>query len=58
VRLRCSAGPPVEPEAVAQAAADHGDEHVIKFTEVALESHRRGNPDAIGAARLGIRSIT
>jgi hypothetical protein len=42
---------------VAQAAADHGDEHVIKFTEVALESHRRGNPDAIAAARTSIRRI-
>jgi len=42
---------------VANAAAEHGDEHVIKFTEVALESHRRGNPDAIAAARTGIRQI-
>jgi hypothetical protein len=43
---------------VAEAAAEHGDEHVIKFTEVALESHRRGNPDAIAAARTGIRQIS
>ncbi len=27
------------------------DEHVIKFVEVAAESHRRGNPDAVAAAR-------
>jgi hypothetical protein len=43
---------------VGHAAAEHGDEHVIKFTEVALESHRRGNPDAIPATRTGIRQIT
>jgi|tagenome__1003787_1003787.scaffolds.fasta_scaffold20838721_2 hypothetical protein len=43
---------------VAAAAARHGDEHVIKFTEVTLESHRRGNPDAIAAARSAIRQIT
>ncbi len=25
------------------------DEHAIKLTEVAVESHRRGNPDALPA---------
>lgn len=35
---------------IAAGAADHGDEHVIKFTEVAIESHRRNNPDALRAA--------
>ena len=43
---------------VARAAAENGDEHAIKFTEVALESHRRGNPDAIAAARLALREIS
>jgi hypothetical protein len=43
---------------LARAAAEHGDEHAIKFTEVALESHRRGNPVAISAAHLGLRHIT
>lgn len=35
---------------IAAGAADHGDEHVIKFTEVAIESHRRGNATALNAA--------
>ena len=29
-----------------------GDEHAIKFAEVARESHRRGNPDALSSAAL------
>lgn len=37
------------------AAADHGDEHVIKFVEVAIESHARGNPQALVA---GTRAVT
>lgn len=36
---------------VAEGAGGNGDEHVIKFTEVAIESHRRGNTAALGAAR-------
>ncbi|GAB2939200.1 questin oxidase family protein [Rhodococcus aerolatus] len=34
---------------LAARAADHGDEHVIKFAEVAVEAHRRGTPDALTA---------
>jgi hypothetical protein len=41
-------------EDLAEQAADHGDEHVIKFAEVALESHRRGNERALEA---GIRAV-
>lgn len=33
------------------------DEHAIKFTEVALESHQRGNPDALPAALRAARLI-
>lgn len=36
-------------EEVADRAARTGDEHAIKFAEVALESHRRKNPDALAA---------
>ncbi len=42
---------------IAIGAAAHGDEHVIKFTEVAIESHRRGNPVALGAALQAKRLI-
>jgi hypothetical protein len=44
-------------DAVASAAADHGDEHVIKFAEVAIESHHRGNPEALRAARTAVALI-
>ncbi len=37
-------------EDVVGAAVQNRDEHVIKFTEVALESHRRGNLVALAAA--------
>lgn len=42
---------------VAAAAAEHGDEHAIKFTEVAIESHRRGNAASLPAARQAHRLI-
>lgn len=38
------------PIQVASRAAEHGDEHVIKLTEVALEAHARGIADALAAA--------
>jgi hypothetical protein len=38
-------------EEVADRAAAHGDEHVVKFTEVAVESHARGNRAALPAAQ-------
>ncbi len=40
-------------EDLADRAAGTGDEHAIKFAEVALESHRRENPDALAA---GVRA--
>jgi hypothetical protein len=41
-----------DPQAEAlQRAAEHGDEHVIEFTDTAVEVHARtGNPDALAAA--------
>lgn len=38
---------------VLEETADHGDEHVIKLVEVALESHQRCNGDAL---RAGLRA--
>jgi hypothetical protein len=49
-------GPPVDlavDELVARAAA-HGDEHVLKFAEVAVESAARGVRTAVGA---GLRAV-
>lgn len=42
---------------VAEAVSHHQDEHVLKFVEVALESHRRGNRLALPAARRAITLI-
>lgn len=39
----------VTTEDLADRAAGTEDEHAIKFAEVAIESHRRGNPDALPA---------
>jgi hypothetical protein len=41
-------------EDLADRAARHGDEHVIKLVEVALESHRRGSERALEA---GLRAM-
>jgi hypothetical protein len=38
-------------------AVAHGDEHVLKFTEVAVESAGRGNPFAHDAALRAVTSI-
>ncbi|MFC4945297.1 hypothetical protein [Pseudonocardia sp. GCM10023141] len=41
---------PEDPESVTDRAVAVADEHAIKFVEVALESHRRGNGTALAAA--------
>lgn len=46
-----TSGSPDAETAGSQAAAN-GDPHAIKLTEVAVESHRRGNPAALVAARV------
>lgn len=51
-------GPAVTPAEVAEAAVRHGDEHVIKFAEVALESHARGVREALAAAARATTLIT
>lgn len=35
---------------VIEGSVATGDEHALKFTEVAVESHRRGNPHALASA--------
>lgn len=44
-------------DAVAFAAATNGDEHAIKFAEVAIESHHRGNTEALPAVRTALSLI-
>jgi hypothetical protein len=62
VAMYRSAGDPTpEPagatdDVIARAVA-HGDEHVLKFTEVALESAGRGNPFAHDAALRAVTDI-
>jgi len=51
-------GPAVAPAEVAEAAVRNGDEHVIKFVEVALESHARDVPEALAAAARATMLIT
>lgn len=46
-----------DPATIAERAADHGDEHVLKFTEVALESLRRGTVEALAAANRALATI-
>jgi len=42
---------PASPQDVVEQAVAHGDEHVIKFTDTAVEVYERtGNPDALAAA--------
>ena len=47
-------GPPLGPDAAADTfarAVDHGDEHVIKFADAAVDAYARtGNPAALAAA--------
>jgi hypothetical protein len=45
-------------DAVVEHAVDSGDEHAIKFTEVAVESHRRGNPVALASAGRAVALIS
>lgn len=47
----------LDPAEVAASATHHGDEHVIKFAEVALESHRRGNAAALSAAEAAVVNV-
>lgn len=42
---------------VVEHAVGSGDEHAIKFTEVAVESHRRGNPVALNSAAHAVALI-
>jgi hypothetical protein len=62
VAMYRSAGDPPSPptgaadEVIARAVA-HGDEHVLKFTEVAVESAGRGNPFARDAALRAVTDI-
>jgi hypothetical protein len=43
--------PAEDPASVFDRAAEHGDEHVIKFTDTAIEVHQRtGDPAALAAA--------
>jgi hypothetical protein len=48
-----SSGDDASVERVSDLAVASGDEHAIKFIEVAVESHRRGNPAALAA---GVRA--
>lgn len=47
----------VTPEQVTARAVGTGDEHAIKFVEVAQESHRRGNTHALPAGARASRLI-
>lgn len=42
---------------LADLAARHGDEHVIKFTEVALDSLARGEPRAAASIHTALNSV-
>ena len=48
---------PVTIEEVVEGAVESGDEHAIKFTEVAVESHRRGSALALAAAAHAVKWI-
>ena len=45
-------------EEVFDRAVDNGDEHVIKFTDVAVAAHDRGCVAALSAAMLAVSLIT
>lgn len=42
-------GSQATPHELAEIASAHGDEHVIKFAEVAMESAARGMPTAVAS---------
>lgn len=42
---------------IIERAVTSGDEHAIKFTEVAIESHRRGNTSALASAASAVPLI-
>jgi hypothetical protein len=49
--------PGTQTEDLCAQAVEGGDEHAIKFAEVARESHQRGNLSALGALSTAIRLI-
>ncbi len=51
-------GVPATLEEVVEGAVGSGDEHAIKFTEVAVESHRRHNKAALASAAHAVDWIT
>lgn len=55
--LRAADADVAAPHDLADLVSRNDDEHVIKFVEVAAESQRRGNPDAVAAARSAARLI-
>lgn len=57
VPTRASDGASATLEDVIDGAIASGDEHAIKFTEVAVESHRRGNGTALAAAVRAVALI-
>jgi hypothetical protein len=59
VRLHTSATPAARSaDEIAELAVTSGDEHAIKFAEVAQEAHRRGNHVALSAAARATELIT
>lgn len=52
-----SATGPLDLERVIDRVVASGDEHAIKFAEVALESFRRGNPAALASAAAAVELI-
>lgn len=47
----------LEPQEVAERAVANGDEHVLKFVEVAIEAHERGVSEALPAALRAVELI-
>jgi len=48
---------PATTDEVIDRAVASGDEHAIKFTEVAIESHPSGNTSALAAAARAVALI-
>lgn len=48
---------PVDIDTVVERAVASSDAHALKFTEVAMESHRRGNTSALTSAALALTLI-
>lgn len=58
VQADSESGSALSVEGLARLAARHQDEHVLKFAEVAIESHRRGNVAALAAGTRAAALIT